>query len=202
MTKIKDLSFKLKQAYCVKEQREIGEKFIDIMEIIYAIVLACGVVKVVEVLDKGVPLKIWASILISVLVLVRFFFAPSKNVKAIGKKGVGWKWSIMPFDIPVLMAHSFIYYYMCYKISDIELFYRFFFILLMVNSFWLFFIWFRLRNEPIIYIKVWAVSNLIFCGLYLGTFKVGLDSWLPWFFLAFLNTCIDLGVTYSDYFQD
>jgi len=88
---MKNLLLKLKQAYRTKEQQEIGDKFIEIMEIIYAIVLACAVVRVVDVLGEDVPPRIWYSILISVLVLVRFFFAPSKNVKVIGKKGVGWK---------------------------------------------------------------------------------------------------------------
>ncbi|MCK4824614.1 hypothetical protein KA005_53170, partial [bacterium] len=181
---------------------KIGDKFIEIMEIIYAIILACGIVKIVEIFQKNITIELTSSLLISVLVLVRFFFAPSKNIKIIGMKGVGWKWLIMPFDVPVLIAHSFIYYCMCLNIQEIEKFYSIFFILLFVNSVWLFSIWFRLKNEHITYIKIWAVSNLIFCGLYLSTYEIGLKFWPTWFILALLNSLIDLGITYSDYFQD
>ncbi len=199
---MKHLLAKLKEIYCNKEKKEIGDKFIEIMELIYAIILACGVVKIVELFEDGYRGQPWVSIFISILVLVRFFFAPSKNIKIIGKKGVGWKWSIMPFDVPFLIIHSFIYYYMCLKIQEVEIFYRFFFILLFINSLWLFSIWFRLKNEKIGYIKIWAISNFVFFLLYLGTYKTGLNYWLPWFILALLNSLIDLGTTYSDYFKD
>lgn len=203
LVKLKEAWVKVKEAYKTKENKPIGARFIGIMEIIYALVLAVGVVKIVEVFEvKDVKLEIYFSILISILVLVRFFFAPSKNVKIVGEHGKGWKWSIMLFDVPVLMAHSFIYYYMCYKIFDVYAFYKWFFVLLIVNSVWLFTIWIRLRNKPIAYIKVWSISNLIFFCLYLGTFKMGLAYWIPWFLLSLLNSLIDLLTTYSDYFQD
>ncbi len=192
----------IKEIYKKKERQEIGEKFIEIMEIIYAIILACGVVKIVEVFQWDIPLDRWLSILIAVFVLIRFFFAPSKNIKILVKKGIGWKWSIMPYDVLILITHSFIYYCMCLKIQEIEIFYLYFFILLFVNSSWLFTIWFRLKNEKITYIKIWAISNLIFSGVYFVTSIIGLKFWLLWFVLALLNSLIDLFITYPDYFQD
>jgi len=202
---MKNLIIRIIEYYSNKEKQEIGSKFIEIMEIIYAIILACGVVKIVKVFQdniENITLEIGSSLLISVWVLVRFFFAPSKNITIIGRKGVGWKWLIMQFDVPILIGHSFIYYCMCSNIQEIEKFYHFFFSLLFVNSLWLFSIWFRLKNEQITYIKIWAVSNMIFFHFYLGTYKFGLNFWLTWFVLALLNSLIDFGTTYSDYFQD
>jgi len=183
----------------------MGVKFIEIMEIIYALILACGVVKIVEIFQKGfqfISFNIWFSILIAVLVLIRFFFAPSKNIKILGEKAKGWKWSIMPFDGVFLLGHSFIFYYMCLNIENIEIFYRSFFSLLIVNSIWLFTIWLRLKKEDIVYIKIWCVSNFFFFILYLLSYKVGLNSWTTWFILALLNSLIDVLTTYSDYFKD
>lgn len=194
---------KIKEFYLKKEQEKMGVKFIEIMEVIYAIILACGVTKIIQTFPKGIiglPNVQRSSIIISILVLIRFFFAPSKNIKILGEKAKGWKWSIMPIDVSFLIAHSFIYYYMCSNIDKFEIFYLYFFRLLFVNSVWLFFIWVRLRKENIPYIKIWSISNLIFFILYLGLKNV--NCWMIFFLLALLNCIIDLSTTYSDYFKD
>lgn len=200
--KARTILSRILQAYRDKERQAVGAKFIELMEIIYAIILACGVVRIVEVFPGNISYEICGSMVISLLVLVRFFFSPSKNMKIIGSKGEGWRWSIMPWDVPLLMAQALIYYCMCAQVQNSAMFYRYFFVLLIVNSFWLFSILVRLRKERLTYMKIWAVSNLIFFGFYLGTYKVGLDAWVPWFALALSNSLIDLGTTYSDYFRD
>ena len=96
-----------------KESKEAGEKFIEIMEIIYAIILACGVVKIAGIFETpflSIPRDTWFSIFIAILVLIRFSFAPSKNIKILGKKAKGWKWIVMPFDVTFLVVHAFIFY--------------------------------------------------------------------------------------------
>ena len=62
---MKQVLLKIKQTYRKKEQQKIGDKFIEIMEIIYAIILACGVVKIVEELGKNISIMLLCSILIS-----------------------------------------------------------------------------------------------------------------------------------------
>jgi asparagine N-glycosylation enzyme membrane subunit Stt3 len=68
---------------------KIGERFTQILEVIYAIIMACGIATLIEVLSKYYPeisLNKWLAVLIAFLVLIRFFFAPSKNVKLLVKK--------------------------------------------------------------------------------------------------------------------
>ena len=102
----------------MKKNGEFGQRFIEILEIIYAIIFACGIAKMLDIFTEtedylNNPLNIWLSVIILILVLIRFFFAPSKNVKAlvasISEKGRKW---IMPLDITTLLAHSFIFYLM------------------------------------------------------------------------------------------
>lgn len=186
----------------------IGKRFIEILEIIYAIIFACGVAKMLEKFTEpedylSNPVKIWLSVFILILVLIRFFFAPSKNVKVLvaRTKKKCRKW-IMPLDITTLLAHSFIFYLMCLEIDNVEKFYFWFFILLTLNALWLFSIWIRLRKENISYIKIWSINNSIFIILYLITYHfIGVHLWLVWFFFALLNSMIDMFATYKDYFS-
>ena len=43
---------KIKRSFQEKDRQEIGAKFIEIMEVIYAIILACGVVKIVNIFEN------------------------------------------------------------------------------------------------------------------------------------------------------
>ena len=195
---------KLKEIYSNKEKQQIGERFINIMEIIYAIILACGVVRIVDVgfeKPENISVGLVSSLLICIFVLVRFFFAPSKNIKILGLRGWGMKWTIMLFDVPVLIIQSFIYYYMCSKIDSFEAFYQAFFVLLFVNAMWLILIRVRLWKEDITYAQIWTFNNLAFVMLYLISLQF-VVSWVLLFVMALINCLIDLLTTYSDYFQD
>lgn len=185
----------------------IGKRFIEILEIIYAIIFACAVAKMLEKLTKpedylSNPVEIWMSVLISILVLIRFFFAPSKNVKILVAKVKKRcrKW-IMPVDITILLAHSFIFYLMCLEIENVERFYFWFFILLILNALWLFSIWGRLRKEKISHIKKWSINNSGFIVLFVIFYLLGIHLWLVWFFFALSNSMIDMFTTYKDYFS-
>jgi len=202
----------------MRNSEKYGERFIEILEIIYAIIFACGIAKMLEEIfmkkSNGIhPLQILSSVVVTIFVLVRFFFAPSKNVKILvtksSEEGIKWwrKW-IMPGDIVVLLAHSYFFYMMCLEIINIELFYRWFFILLAWNTVWLFTIWGRLKKEKISYIKTWSINNTVFVALYLITlviyFKSNIVLWIIgmlWFILAIINSLIDLFRTYNDYFS-
>lgn len=199
---------RIKHSFLEKDRQKTGEKFIEIMEVIYAIILACGVVKIVGIFEKTsdtIKISTWFSIWIAILVLIRFFFAPSKNIKIL-IKNAKWRVLIMPFDVLILIVHSFIYFYMCINIRDATIFYRGFFILLAVNSFWLFAIWARLKKEEFNYIKTWAINNSVFVSIYVLTLFIGgFFYWNPWvilFILAFTNSMIDLIKTYPSYLTD
>ncbi len=192
----------------INKNAAMGDKFIIILEIIYAIILACGAGRIVEIFEEGlgaVALETWFSIVISILVLIRFFFAPSKNIKILGKTATKARWAIMPIDCSVLIIHSFIIYYMCLIIENYEIFYQWFFILLMVNSAWLSSIWARLckSKEDISYIKTWCINNFIFFSVFcLITYVFKLNLWVILFVLAFLNSIYDILKTYPYYFAD
>lgn len=194
--------------YKQSEKEAIGDKFISILEVIYAIILACGVVEIVKFFQENYTSledSTKASMLTAIFVLVRFFFAPSKNIKVLGEKAKGWKWSIMLLDVPLLILHSFIYYLMCHMIGDADKFFQQFFNLLILNSIWLFLIWGRLYGKKIkiTYIKIWAISNLIFFISYkLIYYRLSHWDWKMWFVLAALNCFIDLITTYASYFRD
>lgn len=200
----------------IKNHDKIGDRFIQILEVIYAIIMACGVASLIEVLSKYYPeisLKKWLAVFISILVLIRFFFAPSKNVKLLVKKSKYLRIIIMPFDVVILLAHSFLFYAMCFKVDSYERFYFWFFVLIAVNSCWLFSIWLRLRREElsllslfklkIPYILIWAINNFIFVLAFACfMFFKNKDIWVIWFSLALLNSLIDLLFTYPYYFED
>ena len=202
----------------MKESETFGKRFIEILEIIYAIIFACGIAIMLEkiFMEKSSdihPLQILSSVIVTIFVLVRFFFAPSKNVKILVTKssedGIKrWRKWIMPGDIVVLLVHSYFFYMMCLEIKNIESFYLWFFILLFWNAGWLFTIWGRLKKEKISYIKIWSKNNIGFVILYLITlaiyFKFNIALWIMgiiWFILAMNNSFIDLFKTYNDYFS-
>lgn len=205
----------------MRNDEKFGERFIQILEIIYAIIFACGAAEMIEkiFMEKSNnihPFLIGTSVIVAILVLIRFFFAPSKNVKVLVKKSdkKGRKW-IMPGDIIVLIAHSVLFYLMCLKIKKLESFYFLFFILLLLNAIWLFIIRVRLRKlgvkkETISYMKIWSENNIICVAIYFLSlvfyhcnpfFSVPiLIIGMFWFILALVNSVWDLFKTYDAYF--
>ena len=202
------------------EKEKFGKRFIEILEIIYAIIFACGVAQMLEEIfvntsDNSHPLQIISTVIVSIFVLIRFFFAPSKNVKVLvtksNKKG---RKCIMPFDIVILIAHSFIFYFMCLEIENIELFYLGFFGLLAWNAVWLFSIRKRLKRsglkeENLSYMEIWSKNNIIFFAIYLLSLALYFNPYFSisvlaigiiWFILAITNSLWDLVKTYDDYF--
>ena len=188
-------------------------RYIQILEIIYAIIFACAIAKMLDNIPDpknflGLPFKNWTAIIISVFVLIRFFFAPSKNIGLLVRKAEKsnskfQKILIVFFDVLILLAHSFIFYFMCLEVFNEELdtFYRWFFILLCVNAVWLSLIWLRVRKEKnISHIAIWSINNIIFVTAYAVTYWICTwHSWELWFFFASSNTVADLLLTYWAY---
>lgn len=203
----------------MRKNDEFGKGFIEILEIIYAIIFACGIAQMLEEIfvnksNNIHPLEIIPSAIINIFILIRFFFAPSKNVKVLVTKSKKRKW-IMPVDILVLMTHSFIFYLMCLEIKNLVLFYQLFFLLLAVNAGWLFTIRLRLKRlevqkEQINYMKIWSENNIICVAIYLLSLALYYNPYfnisklmigIIWFILALTNSWWDLFKTYDSYFS-
>ena len=188
-------------------------RYIQILEIIYAIIFACAIAKMLDKIPNpeyllNLPLKNWTAIIISIFVLIRFFFAPSANIGRLVRKAEKTESklqqiSIVFLDVLILLAHSFIFYLMCLEVfsADLIIFYRWFFILLGLNVLWLFSIWMRVLGEPKIgHIIIWCINNTIFVIAYAVTFHIfEMHSWELWFFFASSNTVADLLLTYWAY---
>jgi len=182
-------------------------KFIEILEIIYAIILACGLATILDKFENDLIKNFVNSgkeIFIIILVLTRFFFAPSKNVKILVDKLKRGKFFIMLWDVPLLIIHSFIFYYMCYVINseDVKIFYLGFLSLLVVNFIWLITICGRLRKEKVLNIKIWIFNNIFFSILFALSLWFDFGSPIIWFLFALSNSWIDLILTHMYYIYE
>lgn len=194
-----------KESKTALSEEGIDKNFISIMEVLYGIVLALSLALIVE--KYKLNLSYSCGVILSVFVLVRFFFAPTKNIVCLGKKGMPLKWLIMIFDVPILMLHSVFFYFMCKELSAGNVdFYKYFSYLLALNFFWLGTIWLRYckgKKACPIYIKIWTLNNILFAGLILIILSIFPDvTWMILFFTAMLNCFIDLGSTYPYYLRD
>jgi len=181
------------------ETRQEGiNKFIYILEIVYAILLSWGVARVAERFTVH-HMFYWLCMLVSLLTLIRFFFAPSHNIGVVAKLIGGRKGSarvVIFFDISALVAHSFIFFRMCYALGDknYHFFFRDFSILLLVNTLWLATITFRQRRakiSPHDKHLFWQLNNFICGTLILGLFLIKADLALI-FLIALVNCVLDL----------
>ena len=148
----------------VDEENQIAHRcgdFVDAMEVVYAVLLAWGFARVVEKfiweIDYILPM------FISGLVLIRFFFAASHNLAPVVARSKDDFFSqrfLFVWDIPFLVMHSFVYYRMCYVLSEYSYlkFYKVFGLLLLINSIWLFTINLRRKLE---WSSKWTLNNII-----------------------------------------
>ena len=96
------------------EKESGANKFIYILEIVYAILLSWGVARVAERFTVH-HVFYWLSMLVGLLTLIRFFFAPSHNVGVVVKlinNNKNAARMVVFFDISFLIAHSFIFFRM------------------------------------------------------------------------------------------
>ena len=182
-------------------------KFIYIVEFVYAILLSWGFARASERFMVHY-LFYWLCMLVSLLTLIRFFFAPSHNVGVVVqliKNRKGAARMVLFFDVPLLIVHSFVFFRMCYALGDLKyaFFYRNFSILLLLNAIWLATIAFRQRHAKVnLHDKhvLWRLNNSI-CGiLILGLFLFKADIALM-FLVAIVNCVLDLWNCASHYFE-
>lgn len=197
--------------------KKIDKYFIAAIELIYSIIFAVGVYKALlqfEVfmkMDLTEKITIVTGGIISLFILIRFFFAPTRNVLLAVQKDTRWplghkRW-ILLLDVSILMTHAFVYYFICIFIAVPIDFYRSVAILLLLNTLWLWWIWVRVREDAPKYIKLWSCNNLFF-----GIFLFLAIKWvypatilniqckiLILFTLALSNCVIDLWNTWDAY---
>lgn len=178
---------------------ELHKKFDDFIvrsEIIYAIFMAWGFAASAEAVIRQ---RDWVNIpllAISTFVLIRFFFAPTRNLFSaalLTEKQPRWRWLVFLVDFPFLIAHSFAYYTMCMAVaegaSNSFRFFQWFIILLSANVLWLASISLRMRifgkkKHYLTYIK-WCVNNLatvLACALALAAFTGNISAFFNIFF--------------------
>jgi hypothetical protein len=130
--------------------------------------------------------KSWVSfplLIISTFVLMRFFFAPTKNLYTaaiLTHERKHWRWLVFMFDFPLLIFHSYAYYAMSLAVGESGVnAYRFFqwlILLLAFNVVWLLSIAWRMRIlGRRTYFKMfirWSVNNFVSVVLYLLAFTV------------------------------
>jgi len=192
-------------------------KFIDVLEIVYAILMSWGFARIAENFDFS-NIYNWAGLIVCGFVLIRFFFAPSHNVggliRSINMDIVAAR-KVIFLDIPVLIAHSFIYYRMCYNVAvkNYTLFYVDYAILLILNAVWLFYIRKRLKaanaaipDKFFCWVNNNLVAFLLIIGLWVIYASLNLLSTFLYFWLSFLvalvNCTIDLSSCALVYFED
>lgn len=207
----------------MKKEKTI-KNFINVLEIVYSLFLAVGLS---NLLFKFEFTATYISLLfICVLVITRFFFAPSKNIEdllnKINEKGEKYKYRdhqfnvVMWFDVPILFIHAIIFSIMCSFVAKGEYitYFASFFFLLIVNSFWLFIVEYRIRdgkesNYPAK--KFWAFNNLVYaCIIVFVLFLANINYFSLYLFninivfyilfiLGLSNCLIDLMTQYKTY---
>jgi uncharacterized protein (DUF983 family) len=166
---------------CGAELHKRFDDFIVRSEIIYAIFMAWGYAASAEAVIRA---KDWATLpllVISTFVLIRFFFAPTRNLYSaalLAEKHKKWHWVVFVLDFPLLLFHSFAYYSMCLAIAGSEQnayrFFEWFVCLLSANVIWLSTIAFRMRlfkkrAHYWTFIK-WCVNNFVSIALFFVVF--------------------------------
>lgn len=152
-------------------------KFIESLEIIYSLFLAVGLSNLL--LNPNFSLFYCTSIIICGFTLIRFFFAPSKNIEFLvnkireseleeEKKDNGYRLTLL-IDTPILFIHAILFTMMCkfaqQDMGYVGFFYTCFSLLLVVNFGWLKSICYRvnkLGSSCGNNINFWAKNNISF----------------------------------------
>ena len=182
-------------------------KFIYILEIVYAILLSWGFARVAERFAAK-DIFYWLCLLVALLTLIRFFFAPSHNVGVVARligNRKGAARTVIFFDISILLAHSFVFFRMCYAMGDKRyyFFFRDFAILLLLNALWLETIRHRQRRariDPHDKHLFWETNNFLCGAIVLALFFLKVDFHAI-FIVALVNCVLDLWVCAPYYFE-
>lgn len=184
----------------MQQNNQQYHKFIEALEIVYSLFLAVGLS--VLLLNFRFAVSYWSLVLICILTLIRFFFAPSKNIELLIEKikesNAGEKTKnrnyrlVLLIDTLTLFIHAILFTMMCQfaLLNEGHLqFYYSFFVLLVLNFIWLKSICFRIKKLGGICkksINFWARNNMRFAipiGFIASFVLLGkifpMGSWFP-----------------------
>jgi len=197
------------QENATKKEINKFEKFLEVMEVLYAVSMTWGLARLAEYFTRS-P-EYYLSSLIAGFVLIRFFFAPAHNLYDIAIESRNHpvlQRVIFLFDIPIMIFHSFVYYRMCYSISQRNYahFYELLFVLLIINAAWLIAIDARIGfiAKKLCWKHIfWIVNNIVSSSVFYLTIilapahKMSLFAELHYwpFFIALVNCIIDFILT-------
>jgi hypothetical protein len=185
------------------KRNEVFKNFIDKMEVAYAVLLAWGYARIAEYFIHD--LRYLSGAIIGGLVLIRFFFAASHNLKPIAEKtegSIAKQRILFLWDVPLLCVHSFVYYRMCVLLSryDYHNFYLAFCVLLSFNIIWLISI--NKRIDPagknhLLWCSKWTCNNAAHLAAMFIFLFYRIEYLLFW--VALSNCLFDFMMTASDY---
>ena len=145
--------------------------------------MAWGFAASAEAVIKAQNWSTFPLLIIATFVLIRFFFAPTRNLftaALLSEKYKKWHWVVFVLDFPLLIFHSFAYYTMCIAVAggneNAYRFFQWFVILLSANIVWLSSIAIRMRMVERqkyfwTFIK-WSANNFISVLLFAIVFSV------------------------------
>ncbi len=169
-------------------------KFVDVMEIVFPILMGAGFLEGWSQFTRFFPtllherdlLRGLAALLFSFsfsLILIRFFFAPSKNLPPLIRYHKNKFW-VLAGDVPVMILHSAIYYLICSTFQkaimewSAKLLLLYFSTLMLVNAAWLKSIELRLKEDAGKYLAVWRWNNKIHFGIALLAMMLFKSEWI------------------------
>jgi len=187
-------------------------KWIDVMELVYAILMTWGFAKIS--LEGKFSWDYFLCLIIAAFVLIRFFFVPSHDLEVIAEitkaRPIAQRFLFI-FDVPVAIAHSFLYCRMCILIINNNMllgdkcgrFYEYFSWLLLLNVIWLVTIfarecWFEKKMGHLRFLY-WAINNLLHFAIFKVVFNFADTSHAILFFIAFSNCLWDFVLTAPKY---
>lgn len=210
--------------------KEKYRNFINAVELIYNLVLTVGVYEALQRIYcavngsfadflQSVPnhAQILCAGTLCAFVLIRFFFAPSRNIWFLlsvvpdeRQKNLIEYRRILLLDLPVLMTHGFVFYFICINVDKPQYMYSFFALLLMLNALWLIFIEMRVKRIAN-YLNIWILNNIAFGtpmlvatvywqkNWFQGDWGSILSDWKIYFIVAMANCILDLYNTADSY---
>ena len=186
-------------------------RFVSSLEIVYSLFLAVGISTLL--MNAHWDIQYFLLVTICILTLIRFFFAPSKNIECvllnISKSSISVEMqnnqyrNVMLIDVPILFLHAAIFMLMCANAGKSHSYVYFFWafaFLLILNSFWLIYISHRMDNikrKCAYNTEFWMRNNMwhaLFIALFIIIIQYG-------YFLYFLINNFDFYIYIISWFM-
>lgn len=194
------------------------QRFIKIVEIVFAFFMAASLYSTLQYLGTDIFQDILKFLLCG-LILIRFFFAPSSNIECMliyTRHRIWRQLSILFWDFPVLIMHAMLFYFISttfWKEGYWPYFNNYtpfvwFLFLLVLNSFWLstisyrLWVWEKVEQRRIYRFYVWIFNNVAFSVWILIFIFLEIGNKDIWLMLGgYLNCTIDIIFTAPDYLE-